>query len=161
MIGNRTINGPWRVTFDSAYGGPVAPVVTKELSDWSKSADTLIRYYSGTAAYETTLNWSSHLNKKEIWLDLGTVHNIAEVFVNGTSCGVAWTAPFRVNITKCLKRGSNTIRIEVSNTWANRLIGDRLMPPGKRITNTIAPYRLDGKPLLPAGLLGPVILFPD
>jgi len=62
----------------------------------------------------------------------------------------------RVNITKALKSGKNELRIEVSNTWANRLIGDHALPENKRITWTNALYRLEGKPLLPAGLLGPV-----
>jgi len=36
------------------------------------------------------------------------------------------------------------------------LIGDHNLPQDKQITWTNAAYRLDGKPLLPAGLLGPV-----
>jgi hypothetical protein len=69
-----------------------------------------------------------------------------------------WTAPYRVDITKALKRGINELNIEVTNTWANRLIGDERLPADKRITWTTAPYRLQGKPLLPAGLIGRVIL---
>jgi len=78
------------------------------------------------------------------------------VYVNGMYCGTAWTYPCRVNIGNALKNGSNSIRIEVSNTWANRLIGDHALPKEKQITWTNAVYRLDDKPLLPAGLLGPV-----
>ncbi|MFI5158772.1 MAG: glycosylhydrolase-like jelly roll fold domain-containing protein, partial [Sphingobacteriales bacterium] len=80
----------------------------------------------------------------------------ADVYVNGIHCGTAWTYPYRVNISKALKKGNNKIRIEVSNTWANRLIVDHALPENKRITWTNAVYRLDNKPLLPAGLLGPV-----
>ena len=39
---------------------------------------------------------------------------------------------------------------------ANRLIGDHNLPENKQLTKTTAPYRLEGKPLLKAGLLGPV-----
>ena len=77
------------------------------------------------------------------------------MYVNGIDCGTAWTYPYRVDISKALKPGMNKIRIEVSNTWANRLIGDTLSQE-KRITWTNAPFRLAGKPLLPAGLTGPV-----
>jgi hypothetical protein len=78
--------------------------------------------------------------------------------VNGINCGVAWTAPFAVDITKALRVGKNEVVIEASNTWANRMIGDRKLPADKRITRTNAPYVLEGKPLLEAGLLGPVTI---
>jgi len=151
------LNNTWQVKFDPKFGGPVNPVVFKQLTDWSKNVDNSIRYYSGTATYSTGLNYQAGLVKgARYWIDLGTIANIANVKINGISCGVAWTAPYRVDITKALRTGNNKITIAVSNTWANRLIGDHDLPPGKRITNTTAPYRLDKKPLLPAGLLGPV-----
>jgi len=64
--------------------------------------------------------------------------------------------PYRVDITKALKPGINELKIEVTNTWANRIIADQRLPEEKRITWTSAPFRLQGKPLLPAGLMGPV-----
>jgi hypothetical protein len=48
--------------------------------------------------------------------------------------------------------------IKVTNTWANRLMGDHALPENKRITWTNAPYRLEGRSPLPAGLLSPVKL---
>lgn len=153
----QTLSGDWKVKFDASYGGPKNPVNFEELKDWSKSSDSLIRYYSGTAVYSK--NYFSKGNRdKETWLNLGNVANIAEVKVNGISCGTVWTAPYRVEIGKALKRGNNVIEIEVTNTWANRLIGDQRLPQSKRITQTTAPYRLEGKPLLEAGLLGPVAI---
>lgn len=153
----RTLSADWKVSFDPAYGGPSDPLIFKELKDWSKDADSLVRYYSGTAVY--TKSFSNKGNKnKEIWVDLGSVANIAEVKVNGISCGTVWTAPYRVEISKALRKGNNEISIAVSNTWANRLIGDQRLPENKRITKTTAPFRLEGKPLLEAGLLGPVVI---
>jgi hypothetical protein len=78
------------------------------------------------------------------------------VSVNGTHCGIVWTPPYRVDITKALKDRKNILKIEVTNTWANRLIGDHTLPENRRVTSTTAPYRLEGKKLLPAGLMGPV-----
>jgi hypothetical protein len=49
-----TLVGPWEVTFDAKWGGPVKPVTFDTLQDWSKHADPGIRYYSGTAVYRTT-----------------------------------------------------------------------------------------------------------
>jgi len=153
----QTITGSWSVKFDKAFGGPEQPVVFSALQDWSKNGDESIKYYSGTASYTQTIDWQKAVNKNsQVWLDLGRVNNLADVYVNGVRCGTAWTYPYRVNIGNALKKGNNEIKIEVSNTWANRLIGDEPLPADKRVTWTNAPYRLDKKPLLPAGLLGPV-----
>ena len=80
--------------------------------------------------------------------------NIASVQVNDIACGFAWTPPYRVEITKALKEGSNNLSIAVTNTWANRLIGDAELPPESRITWTTAPPMPADAKLLPAGLWG-------
>lgn len=155
----QVLTGDWKVSFDAAYGGPSKPIIFKALVDWSTSTDTLVKYYSGTAVYSKNFQFKAG-QQAETWLDLGKVANIAEVKVNGLSCGIVWTAPYRVNISKALKSGRNEISIEVSNTWANRLTGDERLPENKRVTWTTAPYKLSlqGKPLLEAGLLGPVTI---
>ena len=156
----QTIAGPWKVSFDSSLGGPEKAVVFNNLTDWSSHADTLIKYYSGTASYTKTFI-SKVSGNKPVWLDLGKVANLAEVKVNGQSCGIVWTPPNRVDISKALKKGTNSLTIEVTNTWANRLMGDQRLPENKRITKTTAPYRLEGKPLQEAGLLGPIVLMTE
>jgi hypothetical protein len=153
----QTLEGPWQVTFNPKAGGPDKPVTFDRLEDWSKSSDSCIRFYSGTASYMKTFLWNLN-NQEHVWLDLGELANIAAVKVNNIPCGIAWTVPYRVDITNALRPGENALEIEVTNTWANRLIGDQLLPETKRITWTTAPFRLDNKPLLKAGLLGPVSL---
>jgi hypothetical protein len=153
-----TLKKSWAVDFDSKYGGPSKTVRFDKLQDWTGNADSGIKYYSGTATYSQQFNYKKQSNSKRVWLDVGEVANLASIYVNGINCGVAWTAPYRVDITKALREGSNDLRIEVTNTWANRLIGDQFLPVEKRITWTTAPFRLKGKPLLKAGLLGPVTL---
>ncbi|MDR6943985.1 glycosyl hydrolase [Mucilaginibacter pocheonensis] len=150
----QTLAQTWKVQFNAQYGGPEKPVTFNHLDDWSKREEAGIKYYSGTATYSQSFNCNTVLG--EVWLDLGKVENLAEVYVNGVDCGVAWTWPYRVNISKALKKGVNQLKIEVSNTWANRLMGDHALPEKERFTWTNAPYRLDRKSLLPAGLLGPV-----
>jgi hypothetical protein len=155
----QTLKSAWTVTFDAKMGGPKVPVKWNALQDWSKSADSTIMYYSGTAMYDQTFNYKASVKgQSAVYLNLNKVNNLAEVFVNNVSCGVTWTAPYRVNISKALKPGVNQIRIAVTNTWANRLMGDHALPKEKQITWTNAPYRLEGKDLLPAGLMGPVVL---
>ncbi|WP_461451567.1 glycosyl hydrolase [Mucilaginibacter sp.] len=152
----KTLGQNWSVQFDKAFGGPEKSVQFTTLANWIKNVNDAIKYYSGTAVYGQTFNWIREKSNNDLWLDVGKVYNLADVYVNGVFCGTAWTYPYRVNIGKALKTGKNEIRIEVSNTWANRLIGDHALPENKRITWTNAVYRLDDKPLLPAGLIGPV-----
>lgn len=154
----QTLNEPWQVKFDSSAGGPSKPVIFTTLSDWSKHIDTAIKYYSGTASYEYSFEWNGNETQHKSWLDLGKIANIAAITLNGIDCGIVWTEPYRIEITNALKKGTNNLIISVTNTWANRLIGDLRLPPEKRITHTTAPLRLEGQPLLPAGLLGPVTL---
>jgi len=151
------ISKTWKAKFDTSGAGPLEPLVFNELTDWTKNADSLVKYYSGTAVYSKNFSFSGSINGK-IWLDLGDFSSIAEVEVNDINCGTLWTAPHRLDISKAIRNGENTITIEVTNTWANRLIGDNKLPENKRITKTTAPFRLEGKPLNSAGLLGPVVL---
>ena len=129
----------------------------KELFDWSKESDEQIHYYSGTATYKTTFRWKNKLKKgQQIYLNLGTVCNLATVRVNGVDCGTIWTAPYCADITTALKKGINTLEIEVTNTWANALKGaDEGKAPFEGIW-TNAKYRKQENELLPAGLLGPL-----
>jgi hypothetical protein len=153
----RSVDGVWQVSFDPKNGGPDGPVLFTTPTDWSKNEIPSIKYYSGTADYLQIVKWNNNLvAHRQLWLDLGNVANAATVTINGIYCGTAWTPPYRVDITKALKTGYNKVHVEVSNTWANRLTGDHALPEDKRVTWTTAPYRLEGKPLLPAGLLGPV-----
>jgi len=53
---------------------------------------------------------------------------IAKVILNGKEIGVSWIAPHQLNITNALKEGENTLEIQVTNQWTNRLIGDEKLP---------------------------------
>jgi len=150
-----TINTVWEVSFAPDFGGPAKPQTFETLSDWSKNADDAIKYYSGEAVYKTTFIWDD--DTTGLWLDLGKVCDVAEVSLNDCEPVVLWTAPYRL-AAKSLKKGENLLSIRVANTWNNRLIGDHRLPEEQRITWTTAPYRLEGQPLLPAGLLGPVTI---
>ncbi len=152
-VATKTFGEAWNVAFDPKNGGPAEPVAFATLSDWSKSNDERVRFYSGTATYTT--HFDAHVGATRTWVDLGRVENLAHVFVNGTDCGVAWTSPYRVDVTRALRTGDNTLEVHVTNTWLNRRIGDR----GSKtpLTWTIAAIP-DNARLLPAGLLGPVQL---
>jgi hypothetical protein len=156
----RHLEGAWNVRFDPKWGGP-ATVEFPGLVDWTERNEDGIKYYSGKATYAKSfdLNISSLPNPKaRIYLDLGEVRNVAEVRLNGTTLGVLWTKPFRVEITGALKSGNNELEIDIVNLWPNRLIGDAGLPREKWFTTTnVRKFTRDSK-LFPSGLLGPVVL---
>src|SRR5690606_26358559 len=152
--------------FDKTKNAP--PVDTmRTLIPLNESGDERIRHYSGLATYEHTfaLSQNSFQKNQRIILELGDVKEIAEVFVNGVNMGTVWHTPFRIDITKTARPGSNTVIIEVVNTINNGLVGDAKVPAEyrrmssnvKRLPNAwMNPFA--EAPLLPAGLIGPVMV---
>ena len=156
----RTLQTPsfnaWNITFRESN----ITLNDQQLFDWSQHANDKIRYFSGHARYSTVVKYKEKdLPKGRVWLSLPNVKDIAHVWVNGHDCGIAWTAPYEVDITNTLKKGKNTIEIEVVNTWHNALRGaDQGKAPYDGIW-TNAKYRTKGDQLLPAGLLeAPVLI---
>jgi hypothetical protein len=105
--------------------------------------------------------YSNHFVMKKIEkgaryiIDLGLVKDIAKITVNGTEVGGVWTPPYRLDITKALKAGDNSLQIKVVNTWVNRLLGDSLLPEKQRLTKALFGPDPNGG-LEPSGLLRPV-----
>ena len=148
------LEGPWKIHFAQKNGGTRDEVLTA-LHSWTESADPVVKYCSGTAAYRTTFRWKGG-RRGCIRLDLGVVKNIAEVIVNGQPAGVLWKAPFVTeDLRPFLRKGRNTLEIKVTNLWVNRMIGDCEPDGGKPVTSVRRFYKA-GDPLLPSGLLGPV-----
>ena len=145
------------VQFEAGRGAP-AQAELPDLASLSESSDKGIRYFSGHATYTKTIDapaaWFHR--GEELWLDLGDVANLAEVKVNGQPLGIAWKAPYRVDVSKALKPGKNTVEVRVANLWVNRLIGDAQPDAMAKYTfTTHNPYKASSK-LVPSGLIGPV-----
>lgn len=152
-----TLGGSWEVSFNPKWGGP-EKIVFQTLQDWSKRNEDNIKFYSGIATYRKIFD-SPRVTGRSVYLDLGTVHEMARVTLNGENLGVVWCAPWWIDISDALKEKENHLEIEVANLWPNRLIGDAAKPQDKRVTWTIRPHPFKaGSKLLPSGLLGPVRL---
>ncbi len=152
-----TITSPWKVTFQEGRGAPQSATFDK-LASWSENTEGGIKYFSGTATYQNTFKMPMIAKGTGCEIDLGDVKNMAEVIVNGKNMGIAWKTPFKLNITEGLKTGDNTIVIKVTNTWVNRLIGDAQPDVKTKLTFTTMPFYQANAPLLPSGLLGPVVI---
>ena len=147
----------WNVHFEQKNGG-VADESFTELTSWTRKENHVVKYFSGTAVYKTTVAIDSTLLARGagIFIDLGSVKNIADISVNGAPAGVLWKAPFRTgDIRPLLKEGDNEIEVKVTNVWRNRMIGD-VQPGEKNPVTAIRRFYKASDPLLPSGLLGPV-----
>ncbi|MGK7397301.1 MAG: glycosyl hydrolase [Candidatus Cyclobacteriaceae bacterium M3_2C_046] len=113
----------WQISFPAIN----QKIFAEDLFDWTLHNDPAIKYHSGTAIYQNSFELSD-LNTKHYILDLGQVEEIATVIVNGQKAGDLWKPPFELNITDYVKAGINEIKIEVTNTAANQLIGDEQLP---------------------------------
>lgn len=152
----KPVNIPLTGSFTLSFAESGVEKTITSLYSWSDAEDIRERFFSGHGRYTTTVK--VRCPQEDMVLQLGTVRDIAHVWVNGIDCGIAWTAPYTVAIGHALRRGTNTIEIEVVNTWANALRGmDEGTPPYDGIW-TNARYRMKSPHLLPAGLLGPVAI---
>ena len=178
------VSEPGRYFIETANGrvernvlAPVPPVVlnrrwTLRIGDDESSLDVLkswteipkYRFYSGRGSYRTAVDLPAAAfgSDRGLCLDLGEVHQIAEVSINGNPAGVCWKLPHRIDITKWTKAGRNVISVDITNLLINRILGaptpdyaglEPLQFPLPQEKTTIpAP--------LPSGLLGPVSVVP-
>ena len=183
------VTNSWRVSFayhDGIAAPPPAPLTMDALRDFTSfgtdgdASSASVRYFSGTAIYRTTVSLGGLTSSRAV-LSLGDVPTgLARVFVNGVDCGVAWCAPWEVDVSSAIRPGDNAIEIRYMNNWYNRLVGDCLLPEGGRVTRSTLRYwrqsrrdatdsdpsrrrtRYSGPsaddPLQPSGVLGPVVL---
>ncbi len=179
-----TLDGPWQVEFPEGWGAPRTSKFER-LHSWTESKNDGIRFFSGIATYRKTIDVPESLaGKKQVFLQLGDLAEIAEVTLNGKRLGLVWLPPYRIDVSGVLRAGKNQLEIRVANLWANRLNGDSLLPESKRFTRSnldriqtdptsdssygrvpsgkTRPVYTKIPPLMKSGLLGPVqIITPE
>ncbi len=165
----RELSGAWDVRFQAGRGAPER-VVFEKLIDWTEHPEGGIKHFSGTATYRKAFEVGAEEAARKAVLRLGAVAALARVRLNGKDLGIVWTAPWQAELTGALKAGGNDLEIEVTNTWANRLVGDAGLPPEQRITRSNLQYERGARTLKafqgvasedalqPSGLVGPVRL---
>jgi hypothetical protein len=158
-----TVQGPWNVQFPADHQ-TTCEVSMEQLVSWTEIPRDDVCYFSGTATYQRTIelppDWLDE--NRHVYLDLGRLWAVGEVFLNGQSLGVVWKPPYVVDLTAAAKAGSNDLVVSVSNTWSNRLVGDAKLGEGNTRTNISHSKGSAWKntPLLESGLFGPVRLIP-
>jgi hypothetical protein len=87
-------------------------------------------------------------------MDLGRVHDVAVVRVNGIELTPLLVYPYRADIAPHLKAGQNEIQVTITPTLRNRLIG--YARTGRKEWKQFKRR----KDYAPSGLMGPVHLIP-
>lgn len=151
------ISNPWNVTFEKERRGPSDKIVMEKLVPLNEHPDDSVRFYSGKTLYESTFNIGQDI-PENLYIDLGKVMVIGKVKINGQFAGGVWTKPYRLNISKFVKPGENTIEVETVNNWKNRLIKDSSLPENRRLTWTNQQNYSPSDTLQCSGIIGPVKL---
>ena len=170
------LNSNWSVSY-----GSQPPIQLAKLGSWAD--DEATKYYSGTAAYERIIDVSNEFLRsgKVIELDLGEpaelpvqqlrngmrtwieppVREAAVIYLNDQRAGSLWCPPYRLDVTKLVRPGKNSLRIVVGNTALNHMAGRKL--PDYKLLNLrygerFQPQDMDKVQALPSGLTGSVRL---
>lgn len=151
------MRGPWELSFSDW----AEPRMLEALRSWTELPE--LRFYSGAGTYLATFDIPSACDIASVRaeLELGEVHEIAEVWVNDARTGTVWHRPHRLDITEVIRPGENQLRVVVTNLLINRVLGTpdpdyselekvygRRFPPPREKSEVDEP--------LPSGLLGPV-----
>ena len=168
----------WTLRFPSGKGCLAETNLTRLVSWTVLPGET--KFFSGIAEYETEVTLEESLGPGAT-LDLGEVHELAEVTVNGKTYDPLWRPPYRLDLSD-QHATRLKLRVRVANCWPNRLIGDAAKPldrelnaagdvvcvpewvkegktsPTGRQTFTFHDHWRADEPLRPAGLMGPVVI---
>ena len=166
----------WNVSFDGK-----APSKFSSLRSWDENDAT--RYFSGTASYERAVDVPAAFMKagNSAILDFGEgtaidvipqrngmrtfydppIREAAVVYVNGQKAGSLWCPPYKLDISKFIHTGPNSIKVVVGNTALNYMSGRRL--PDYKLLNLrfgerFQPQEMEKIQPLPSGLIGSVRL---
>ena len=154
--GEISLDGPWSLTF-SGLDAPVGERTLDHLSSLTECEEPTVKYFSGTSMYRNTFTLEKKDLPQALSIDLGTVGEMADIYVNGEPVRFLWKAPYRAISRVALHPGKNTLEIRVVNLWPNRLIGDA-QPEAEKHTYTVIPFYYPMSEMRPSGLIGPVTI---
>jgi len=161
------VDGPWRLTL-----GAEPPSVIERLASWADVPGG--NGYSGWGTYEIEIDVPDPGREVEWMLELGTVHETAEAFLNDRPLGAAWKGVRRLRCGDALRQGRNRLRIGVANLWIHHVLAHAAGDPALELRGW-GPYpalaetagirwgtygEVPPERVPPSGLLGPVRLVP-
>ena len=112
--------GKWVLSFTGEAPKVKGNFKLNRLQTWESLSDSAA-VTMGTGVYTTSFKLSADDCKHNWMIDLGDVRESARVYINNVYVGCAWAVPFVLNCKNSLRKGKNSIRIEVTNLPANRI----------------------------------------
>ena len=97
--------------------GPVSYRTGEGRMQWGVWAEQGLESYAGGVRYRTHVRLDARPEGR-VWLDLGRVRGVAEVWVNGHAAGVRVLSPYRFDVTAAVQAGENQIEVLILNTLA-------------------------------------------
>ena len=137
------LDGDWSVTLGEKQ-------VTTLLKSWEEMG---VPSFTGTGIYKREFTPVLLPQGKRVYLDLGNVHEVACVRLNGTQLDVLPWPPYLWDVTQSIKSGVNTLEVQVRMAAAaeqrGRFGAGGLGGAGRGAASAPAPVAA-------SGLLGPV-----
>lgn len=145
------IAGPWNVALAHVNGKKTA-LVLRTLPDSNQHQDSNqrqeLRDFAGTMVYSKQIDLDSSTMPRR--LDLGQIHAISELEINGQPLGTRWYGEHLYDISGALVPGTNNISIRIVTTLGNYMKTLKDNPAAQTWTSET--------PFYPQGLTQPVQL---
>ena len=149
------VEGPWTLRLGA---GPAFDL--PRLVSWTERPEG--RAFSGWGTYEAQFDLPASGDDVEWMVDLGAVHETAQVSLNGRDLGAAWKGRRRLACGDAARPGANRLKVEVANLWIHHVVAQ---PPAdwRALEETYGIRwgrygEVKPETLPPSGLLGPVRL---
>ncbi len=143
------LEGPWQVRLTS-IAGAVESMQAPDLQD--RGLQEHLHSFAGTVSYKTKVNIPKGSGK--LWLDLGHLHDVSKVTLNGRAIGVRWFGKhvydLSADLSAAARPGVNELEIDVVTTLGNymKTLKD----------NATARVWTENTPSVVSGLRNPVLL---
>ena len=143
-----TVSAPWQIRFEHAVDDRAFTRTFTTLTDLATLPEADLATFAGVAVYRTEFELPG---AGYTLLDLGRVHDLSEVTLNGTPLGLRWWGRHRYDAGAAVRSGRNVLEVKVTTTLFNYCQSLKGNPTALRWTR--------GKDPVPAGLVGPVRLY--
>ena len=107
------VRADWQVKLDPVTGNPR----TLTVSDWKDPVLTAaLDGFAGTITCSAKVRMDA---TRECFLDLGVLHSVSELWVNGRSLGVRWFGDQSYDISHAVIEGQNELKLRLTTTLGN------------------------------------------
>ena len=140
----RVLQSDWHVELEPVSGKPRSLMVSDLSGD---TLNTALDGFAGIITYSTKVQMDA---AHECFLELGVLHSVSELWVNGLSLGVRWFGNQTYDISHAVTKGPNDLKIRLTTTLGNYV---------KTLKDNRTAMDWSGDtPIYPSGLIHDVLL---